>query len=34
MASPVIEIPGYLAGAWDLDPVHSHIGFVARHMMA
>ena len=27
------EIPGYLAGTWDLDPVHSHIGFTARHLM-
>jgi polyisoprenoid-binding protein YceI len=27
------EIPGYVAGTWDLDPVHSHIGFVARHLM-
>jgi polyisoprenoid-binding protein YceI len=27
------EIPGYVAGTWDLDPVHSHIGFSARHLM-
>ena len=27
------EIPGYVAGTWDLDPVHSHIGFTARHLM-
>jgi polyisoprenoid-binding protein YceI len=27
------EIPGYIAGSWDIDPVHSHIGFVARHLM-
>ena len=27
------EISGYLAGTWDLDPVHSHIGFTARHLM-
>ena len=33
MTTPRIEIPGYIAGAWDLDPVHSHVGFVARHMM-
>jgi polyisoprenoid-binding protein YceI len=26
-------IPGYVAGTWDLDPVHSHIGFAARHLM-
>jgi polyisoprenoid-binding protein YceI len=27
------EIPGYVVGTWDADPVHSHIGFVARHLM-
>ena len=27
------ETPGYVAGTWDLDPVHSHIGFAARHLM-
>jgi polyisoprenoid-binding protein YceI len=27
------EIPGYVTGTWDLDPVHSHIGFMARHLM-
>ncbi len=26
-------IPGYLAGTWDIDPVHSEIGFTVRHMM-
>jgi polyisoprenoid-binding protein YceI len=33
MTSQTVEIPGYVAGTWDLDPVHSHIGFVVRHMM-
>src|ERR1039458_4835933 len=33
MTSQAVEIPGYVAGTWDLDPVHSHIGFVVRHMM-
>ena len=32
MTSSVTEIPGYVAGTWDIDPVHSHIGFEARHM--
>ncbi len=32
MTAPVTEIPGYLAGTWDIDPAHSHIGFEARHM--
>jgi polyisoprenoid-binding protein YceI len=27
------EIPGYVAGTWAIDPVHSEIGFVARHMV-
>ena len=26
-------IPGYVAGTWDIDPVHSEVGFIARHMM-
>ena len=33
MSETAVEIPGYVAGTWDLDPVHSHIGFVARHLM-
>lgn len=28
-----VAIPGYRTGTWSLDPVHSEIGFVARHMM-
>jgi polyisoprenoid-binding protein YceI len=26
-------IPGYVAGTWAIDPVHSEIGFSVRHMM-
>jgi polyisoprenoid-binding protein YceI len=26
-------IPGYIAGAWTIDPVHSEVGFSVRHMM-
>jgi len=33
MTSPATGIPGYVAGTWDIDPVHSHIGFMARHMV-
>jgi polyisoprenoid-binding protein YceI len=33
MTTPAIAIPGYIAGMWDIDPVHSHVGFVARHLM-
>ena len=32
MTAPVTGIPGYVAGTWDIDPVHSHIGFTGRHM--
>ena len=26
-------IPGYIAGTWTIDPVHSEVGFSVRHMM-
>jgi polyisoprenoid-binding protein YceI len=26
-------IPGYVAGKWSIDPVHSEVGFSVRHMM-
>ena len=26
-------IPGYLAGIWDIDPIHSEVSVVARHFM-
>jgi polyisoprenoid-binding protein YceI len=26
------DIPGYVAGTWDIDPVHSEVGFSVRHM--
>jgi len=26
-------IPGYVAATWTIDPVHSEVGFSARHMM-
>ncbi|MEV4318186.1 YceI family protein [Actinocrispum sp. NPDC049592] len=26
-------IRGYLAGTWDIDPVHSEVAFTVRHMM-
>ena len=28
-----LDIPGYRAGTWTLDPAHSEVGFVVRHMM-
>ena len=26
-------VPGYTAGTWTIDPVHSEVGFAVRHMM-
>jgi len=26
-------IPGYIAGTWDIDPVHTDVSFTVRHMM-
>src|SRR6266498_5254054 len=28
-----VEIPGYIAGTWTIDPVHSNASFTVRHMM-
>lgn len=28
-----IEIPGYRAGTWNIDPTHSEVGFSIRHLM-
>jgi polyisoprenoid-binding protein YceI len=31
---PVLsKLPGYMAGTWDIDPVHSEASFVVRHMV-
>ncbi|GEL19668.1 hypothetical protein PA7_35050 [Pseudonocardia asaccharolytica DSM 44247 = NBRC 16224] len=27
------QIPGYVAGTWDIDPAHSDVSFTVRHMM-
>jgi polyisoprenoid-binding protein YceI len=32
-ANPQTEIPGYVAGTWAIDPVHSDVSFTVRHMM-
>lgn len=29
----ITSIPGYVAGTWTIDPVHSNVEFVARHMV-
>jgi polyisoprenoid-binding protein YceI len=28
-----LQVPGYLAGTWTIDPIHSHVGFVIKHLM-
>jgi polyisoprenoid-binding protein YceI len=28
-----VQIPGYVVGTWDIDPMHSTVGFSVRHMM-
>jgi polyisoprenoid-binding protein YceI len=33
MSETVVEIPGYVAGTWTIDPVHSEVSFTVRHMM-
>jgi polyisoprenoid-binding protein YceI len=33
MSTASVEIPGYIAGTWEIDPAHTHVGFVARHLM-
>ena len=32
-AGTLTGIPGYVAGTWSIDPVHSEVGFTVRHMM-
>jgi polyisoprenoid-binding protein YceI len=33
MSTAAVEIPGYVTGTWTIDPVHSEVSFVVRHMM-
>jgi polyisoprenoid-binding protein YceI len=33
MTTAAVEISGYVAGTWTIDPVHSEVSFVVRHMM-
>ncbi|NDU74409.1 hypothetical protein GWI34_17465 [Actinomadura sp. DSM 109109] len=33
MTASLVEIPGYVAGTWTIDPVHSTVGFTVRHLM-
>jgi polyisoprenoid-binding protein YceI len=32
-SATALDIPGYLAGTWDIDPVHTDVGFVVRHLV-
>ena len=33
MSTAAVQIPGYVAGTWTIDPVHSEVSFLVRHMM-
>lgn len=33
MTAATTQIPGYVVGTWDIDPVHSDVSFTVRHMM-
>ena len=33
MTTQVVQIPGYVVGKWTIDPVHSDVSFLAKHMM-
>jgi polyisoprenoid-binding protein YceI len=33
MSTAAVQIPGYVTGTWAIDPVHSEVSFVVRHMM-
>jgi len=33
MTVTAVELPGYVAGTWSIDPVHSEVSFTVRHMM-
>ena len=31
--TPTAVVPGYIAGTWRLDPIHSDVSFTVRHLM-
>ena len=33
MTAVTVETPGYVAGRWLIDPVHTEVAFVVRHLM-
>jgi polyisoprenoid-binding protein YceI len=32
MSSPTVTIPGYTTGTWTIDPIHSDVSFIVRHL--
>jgi polyisoprenoid-binding protein YceI len=32
-STAALQIPGYVVGTWEIDPIHSTVGFSVRHMM-
>jgi polyisoprenoid-binding protein YceI len=32
-SATALGIPGYTTGTWDIDPTHSEVGFVVRHLV-
>jgi len=33
MTAAITNIPGYVVGTWNIDPVHSEVAFTVRHLM-
>ena len=33
MSTPTVNIPGYVVGTWDIDPIHSDVSITARHLV-
>src|SRR5688500_16370238 len=33
MTTSTVDIPGYVAGRWQIDPLHSEVSFTVRHLM-
>jgi polyisoprenoid-binding protein YceI len=33
MEAAVVQLPDYVAATWAIDPTHSYVGFVVRHLM-
>lgn len=33
MSTPTVNIPGYVVGTWDIDPIHSDVSISARHLL-